>query len=512
MALEAIAAHQAQARNAHKPAEVFQDRSTHQSPFSRVRDGDPVDFSGSTLGTGLTRNFSLKDYLTPEAPRSTVGRQDKASIDIPLGPLAILAATGSYIGVMTEVTKRIEDPKKRALARGLVFGAPAGLACLVGGAIPYLTENAPAPFVLTAESAVPRIQERGSSFMIGNTPASLSDISCDSNGGTFSKITLKDDRSSDLSTAAFCTAKIKVGETLGAVGLVVSDTGDVFIANVPGGHFSISFDGKDATGQLALLTADHKLEQNTNASFGATLVDGKVSSISWVRIADKTSTVDKSSSKESTDSFVSLVSKPEFMQVSAVISAALTAPEFTLTTDSTPTPRPTETQTPSATATETNTPVPTAESAAIALFDKYNVDPATYTLAEVNGVIVGTDNETGTEIFRDGRFEIGFAVELAKKDCEPTDFEPNQYGLLQDKDLDSFGEYFAKLLGDTNDNNFSLSDNMRFSDVLVDRAKQCWAITNGDAFLYRVETDRVSVIPIIHLTKDEVIEFSFGRE
>ncbi len=101
-------------------------------------------------------------------------------------------------------------------------------------------------------------------------------------------------------------------------------------------------------------------------------------------------------------------------------------PEFTPTVpESTLTPQPTETNTPSATATETNTPVPTAESAAIALFDKYGVDPDTYTLAEVDGVIVGTDNETGTEIFRDGRFEIGFVIEIAKKDCEPTNFEPD---------------------------------------------------------------------------------------
>ena len=63
-----------------------------------------------------------------------------------------------------------------------------------------------------------------------------------------------------------------------------------------------------------------------------------------------------------------------------------------------------------------------AESTAIALFDKYGVDPDTYTLAEVDGVIVATDKETGKEIFRDGRFEISYAVELAKKDCEPTEF------------------------------------------------------------------------------------------
>ena len=56
-----------------------------------------------------------------------------------------------------------------------------------------------------------------------------------------------------------------------------------------------------------------------------------------------------------------------------------------------------------------------AESAAIALFDKYGVAPDTYILTDVDGIMVGTDKETGVEIFRDGRFDISYAVKLAKR-------------------------------------------------------------------------------------------------
>ena len=65
------------------------------------------------------------------------------------------------------------------------------------------------PFILSAESAVASIKERGSSFKIGNSDASFTNVSCTSDSGVFNSIILKDDRSDVLSTAALCTAELQ---------------------------------------------------------------------------------------------------------------------------------------------------------------------------------------------------------------------------------------------------------------------------------------------------------------
>ncbi len=200
--------------------------------------------------------------------------------------------------------------------------------------------------------------------------------------------------------------------------------------------------------------------------------------------------------------------------IAALILTACSQTSITSTPvpDFTPTPRPAETNTPTATPTETNTPVPTAETAAIALFDKYNVDPATYTLAEVDGVIVGTDNETGTEIFRDGRFEISYAVDLAKKDCEPTDFEPDKWGFQRDGE-NSPGMYLDRLLNDLLDGtadspHYYTSFDSPMWDYLIDREKQCWGLVGSDHLFYRDETGLAQYITTIHLTQDEIDAFT----
>lgn len=155
--------------------------------------------------------------------------------------------------------------------------------------------------------------------------------------------------------------------------------------------------------------------------------------------------------------------------------------------------------------------VPTAESAAIALFDQYGVAPDTYSLAEVDGIVVGTDNETGTEIFRDGRFEIGFAIEIAKKDCEPTDFEPDKGGSIPTKYRDSSNRYLEKLLRDVNYKPEEVE--ILLFDILVDRVKKCWAFADakGDALLYRDETGLGQLIPTIYFTQDELDAFMSNR-
>ena len=151
-----------------------------------------------------------------------------------------------------------------------------------------------------------------------------------------------------------------------------------------------------------------------------------------------------------------------------------------------------------------------AESAAIALFDKYGVAPDTYILTDVDGIMVGTDKETGVEIFRDGRFDISYAVKLAKKDCEPTDFKPDKWGFMQSKDKESLGIYLETLFDDSN---YLISDDawlwMYWGSI--DRTRQCWGLFGSDAIVYRDETGLAQDIPIIHLTEDEVDEFTSNR-
>lgn len=150
----------------------------------------------------------------------------------------------------------------------------------------------------------------------------------------------------------------------------------------------------------------------------------------------------------------------------------------------------------------------TAETATIALFNKYGIDSDTYTLAEVDGVIVGTDNETGKEVFRDGRFEISFAVELAKKDCKPTDIEPSTDGLfILYESWDSFKTYISEIMKDLN---FPPDVEGWGLSILIDREKQCWALANSSNIYYRDETGLAKAVPIIHLTEDEMIEFIDG--
>ena len=95
--------------------------------------------------------------------------------------------------------------------------------------------------------------------------------------------------------------------------------------------------------------------------------------------------------------------------------------------------QPTETliPTPQATATPTETPTPDiasteAGATAIKLFEQIKVDPSTYDLKMDGNVIVGIDKATGKEIFRDGKFELHYAVQAAVNSGElvPTKYKP----------------------------------------------------------------------------------------
>ncbi|MDD2921340.1 MAG: hypothetical protein PHQ36_03565 [Anaerolineales bacterium] len=57
------------------------------------------------------------------------------------------------------------------------------------------------------------------------------------------------------------------------------------------------------------------------------------------------------------------------------------------------------------------------------LFDQIGIDPKTYNLKMNGEVIVAVDKETGKEVFRDGKFDLRYAVENAK-DLMPTKYKP----------------------------------------------------------------------------------------
>ena len=357
-------------------------------------------------------------------------------------------------------------------------------------------------------------------------------------------------------------SRVTVGEKSHLAGLIVSDAGEVYILN---GQLSISIDEKAGTGQLGLVTADKEFDPHVGASFGVELVDGEVKSLSWVRIGSTTSYVEAkdqgpidqetpiatpqetpssepgsptkpvatAQNAEGIDNFYLAISGSEILNLGLLINAALNAPKATLTPElvgsnltptlkATATPSATEaktktpTATKTATATETNTPVPMPEleRSVIALLGEMGVD---YTKTIENGSVTLVNNETGKEIMKNGKMALEFDVELAKKDCEPTDIVPSKIGGLV---LGTSGEksyaYQMDLLSYGYDNNLwkpkDKSGYFNVSDILIDRENQCWGFLVDDDYLfYRDKSGLVHIDPIIPPTKDELHTFKINR-
>ena len=81
---------------------------------------------------------------------------------------------------------------------------------------------------------------------------------------------------------------------------------------------------------------------------------------------------------------------------------------------------------------------------------------------------------------------------------------------MQSKDKESLGIYLETLFDDSN---YLISDDawlwMYWGSI--DRTRQCWGLFGSDAIVYRDETGLAQDIPIIHLTEDEVDEFTSNR-
>jgi hypothetical protein len=66
---------------------------------------------------------------------------------------------------------------------------------------------------------------------------------------------------------------------------------------------------------------------------------------------------------------------------------------------------------------------PEKRAMAVALFEQMGIDSSTYDLKMDGEAVVGIDKVTGEEVFRDGKFELRYAVENAK-DLVPTKYKP----------------------------------------------------------------------------------------
>lgn len=158
------------------------------------------------------------------------------------------------------------------------------------------------------------------------------------------------------------------------------------------------------------------------------------------------------------------------------------------------------------------------------LIEQYAINPESVTIAEAEGVVTVTDNETGKVMMettpvpegtlRDHYglvrtlYGLEFAVDgIAAKSCEPTDFRPSKNGLMLAENV-GISEYVTKLLDEPINN----SGGGFFHHILLDRDKQCWGIAvKGRDLYYRNGEGVAQKLPLIEMTKEEVEAFQVTR-
>ncbi len=196
-----------------------------------------------------------------------------------------------------------------------------------------------------------------------------------------------------------------------------------------------------------------------------------------------------------------------------VASCSAQPPKVTVTSTVTVTlPAATRTPEPSATPTAVYTPTPTPEQSAAKLLESYGIDPETYTMADVDGVVTVTDNETGIVMMQSSEsgvlYGIEFETKIAAKSCEQTPFKPSKGGMIEfNKDYPfTASEYFTQIV--YNDLKY-FSESGDFYDILLDRTRQCWAISDGTNFFYRDKEGVARQVPLIPMTIAELKKFAF---
>jgi len=166
-----------------------------------------------------------------------------------------------------------------------------------------------------------------------------------------------------------------------------------------------------------------------------------------------------------------------------------------------------------------------AEQAAIDILDQYGVDPASYTMSEVDGVVSVVDNKTGAVLMESSEHGIAYSLEfavdtIAKASCEPTDIVPNRDNGLASVNNHSgkFSHYFNSL---TNESGVPGWTGITQQYFLIDRARQCWGRfyqTNYEfpqqdkVMIYRDGEGVVHTIPLLDsITWDEIYGFTGDR-
>lgn len=153
-----------------------------------------------------------------------------------------------------------------------------------------------------------------------------------------------------------------------------------------------------------------------------------------------------------------------------------------------------------------------AESAATKLLEDNDITSDTYTQTVVDGVVMVTDKETGKVMMQSSESGvlqgIEFATKIAANSCEPTPYKPSPGGMIVPNNdyLLSPTDYFSVLV---NEEFKYRSNSGYFTFILVDKEKQCWAISDGLYYFYRDKEGVGKQVPLIPLTPAELDEFAF---
>lgn len=348
------------------------------------------DFLRNHAGLGIHQKIDLAfDANTPLSPRarfdrfstranipevsetrsqlfSTTGRESR-SLNLwktiliggfVVGEAGSLATAG--LGIYRD-RKGIGDPKSNKrlkIVGGLGTGMFPTIFCgLMEGMPP--AETAPAPFELTADNAVARIQE-----VTALTPnGTFSDISCGSKSGEIQNISFvgKDEAQKKIALCSTTIANVPGMAEIKNVPIVVSDTGDVFVAGRPSigkGEFFVVEDKDPKTGEdrghfeerdvarfpLFEITKDGKLIKGPGSEFEAeydiaTKTAGPVLSL---RLHDNPYSINKESDATATIPMMHAFLLADLMKMNTtkVLEVAFTAPRSTQAPSPTETPIP----------------------------------------------------------------------------------------------------------------------------------------------------------------------------
>lgn len=228
--------------------------------------------------------------------------------------------------------KGIGDPRKNKrlkIVGGLGAGALTSIFCgIMEGT--SISETAPAPFELSAESATALIEKYGALAPNG----SVSNISCDMPSGTIENISFTSARTKQNIDAVVCSVDVSatgVGKIADVPALVMG-TGRIFLP----GNFSISIDGASALSPLYELTKDGTIEQKPGNAFEVDIDKNQnITRFRWVKLENEQFDI-QNSTVATTIPQLYAFALPALMNTTEVLEVAFTTPKPTQTPTSVP--------------------------------------------------------------------------------------------------------------------------------------------------------------------------------